>query len=111
MKKSYLLLCLMTLTSLLLICNPVLADEQNSENDRWEALGKSAAEGVAEAAATTGSLIGAGAAEAAAAEIVNQGFKAYEDYKEIKRADKELDEGGSTVAYPAGRMDGMWTRN
>ena len=81
MKKCYLLLGLMALTSLLLICNSVLADEQNSEDDRWEALEDAAVVGTAEA----GSLIGVAAAEAASAEIVDQRIKYYEDYMEIIR--------------------------
>ena len=86
MKKCYLLLCLMALTSLLLICNPVLADEQNSEDDRWKALEKAADEGVAESAAATGHFIGAASAEAAVAEIASQGFEDYDEV-ELKVAD------------------------
>ena len=82
MKKCYLLLCLMALTSLLLICNPVLADEQNSEDDRWKALEKAAAEGIAETAVVPGILIGV----AAAAEIINQEFEDYDEV-ELKVAD------------------------
>ena len=73
MKKCYLLLCLMALTSLLLICNSVLADEQNGEDDRWKALEEAAVVGTAEA----GSLIGIAAAEAASAEIADRIFKYY----------------------------------
>ena len=86
MKKCYLLLCPMALTSLLLICNSVLAEEQNSEDDRWKALEEVTAKGAAE----TGSLIGAAAASVAAAEIANQGFK---DYGKITQVDEELKEG------------------
>ena len=96
MKKCYLLLCLMALTSLLLICNSVLADEQNSEDDRWEALEEDAVVGTAEA----GSIIGAAAASAAAAEVVDQGFKAYEDYMEIIQ-----DEARFRVTDPKDQVD------
>ena len=75
MKKCCLLLGLMALTSLLLICNSVLAEEQNSEDDRWEALEEVTVKGAAEA----GSFIGAAAASAAAAEIADQRFKYYKE--------------------------------
>ena len=93
MKKCYLLLCLMALTSLLLICNSVLADKQNSEDDRWKALEEATVEGAAE----TGSPIGAAAASAAATEIVNQGFQAY---KEVIQMNKELDGRGIKEEHP-----------
>ena len=100
MKKCYLLLCLMALTSLLLICNSVLADEQNSEVDRWKFLEEATVEGTAE----TGSLIGAAAASAAAAETADQGFKSYEDYYEDYKKIIQ-DKVRSEVTDPKDQMD------
>ena len=96
MKKCYLLLGLMALTSLLLICNSVLANERNSENDGSEVVEKAAVG----AAAATGSLIDAAAAGSAAAEIVNQGFEKAYNYTEIIQVDKELDEWIFKTAHP-----------
>ena len=84
MKKCYLLLGLMALTPLLLICNSVLAGEQNSESERWKDLGKAAGSGAA-------------AASAAAAEIVDQRFKYY---KEIGIIQDEVREVRSEVTDP-----------
>ena len=89
MKKCYLLLCLMALTPLLLMCNSVLADKRNSEGDTGE----------------IDSRIDAAPAGGATSEIVNQGFEAYEAYKEITQVDKELDEGVFKMADPEDRVD------
>ena len=97
MKKCYLLLCLMALMPLLLICNSVLADEQNSESNR--------SGNTEEAVAGTGSLIDAVPAGGATAEIVNQGLESYKDYREITQVDKELDEGVFKMADPEDRVD------
>ena len=87
MKKSYLLLCLMALTSSLLICNSVLADEYNSEVDGWEDLGKTAI---------------SGATEAAVAERENQGFEYHE---KIETGGDEAKETGSKMTDHKSPMD------
>ena len=98
MKKSYLLLCLMALAPLLLICNSVLADERNSENDGSEVVEKAAVG----AAAATGSLIDAAAAGSAATEIVDQRFQYY---KEIGIIQGEVREARSEVTDLKDQVD------